>query len=318
MAGGCGITAWSFPTPDVVKLTGDSADWDELGGFAQVQADEANEVLAVLDERLAAAATVEDRVTAFEDAFRMVATWRSQLAVDGTWTRPGSRAEDFGKPIAEGRWCEISPHFRTRDKESPAYQRFAALEEIALQRLAGGRVLQNVVDLRDGRTIDGNLLKSVHGTNEVVTETATLEHREELRRASFEALARLEAKRAEAGRLDAHDPESRQAFTDAAYFLIQAPQVQRGSDAVMRTFLVAAYTRLFDEALRLPEAVDLDGMVRGQDGFSAVMAKDLQVASSAASPAPDVALGARPFAPGTWAVPGRNAASRTREVTRGR
>ncbi|MGZ0151709.1 hypothetical protein ACXJJ3_31950 [Kribbella sp. WER1] len=36
----------------------------------------------------------------------------------------------------------------------------------------------------------------------------------------------------------------------------------------MRPFLVAAHTRLFDAAPVLPQAVDLDGLVRGQDGFT--------------------------------------------------
>ncbi|MET9315373.1 hypothetical protein ABZX12_26460 [Kribbella sp. NPDC003505] len=83
------ITARSFPTPDIVKTTNNPALWDQLGRFADVQAAEANAALALLDERLGAAATRDDRAEAFEDAFGHVTDWRNEMAARG-WTRPGA------------------------------------------------------------------------------------------------------------------------------------------------------------------------------------------------------------------------------------
>ena len=117
---------------------------------------------------------------------------------------------------------------------------------------------------------------------EVRTITAEPNDREVLRRASFEALAELEEARAVDG-TDPRDPEQRQAFVDAAYFMTQGPEFKRGSDATMRTFMVAAHTRVFDAAPVLPQAIDLDGMVRGQEGFNHVMREQLRVAASPAT-----------------------------------
>jgi hypothetical protein len=47
----------SFPTPDVVKKTTNPALWDQSGGFAAIEADEANDALALLDVQLATAST---------------------------------------------------------------------------------------------------------------------------------------------------------------------------------------------------------------------------------------------------------------------
>jgi hypothetical protein len=113
----------------------------------------------------------------------------------------------------------------------------------------------------------------------VRTVTAEPDDRDVLRRASFDALAELEEARAGDG-TDPTDPEQRQTFVDAAYFMIQGPEFKRGSDAIMRTFIVAAHTRVFDAAPVLPQAIDLDGMVRGQEGFNQVMRDQLRVLPS--------------------------------------
>ncbi|MET9315364.1 hypothetical protein ABZX12_26415 [Kribbella sp. NPDC003505] len=51
----------------------------------------------------------------------------------------------------------------------------------------------------------------------------------------------------------------------------------------MRPFLVAAYTSLFDKTPVLPQAIDLDAMVRGQDAFSEVMREQFTVLPSPAA-----------------------------------
>ncbi|NUS00019.1 MAG: hypothetical protein HOV67_32765 [Kribbellaceae bacterium] len=282
------ITARSFPTPDLLKKTNNPAAWDQLAGFAQVQAAEANAALELLAERLATAAGAGERVAAFEAAFRHVSDWRYQVAASERWPRPYSDVEEFRTAIEPGnaRLYRVTPSVEEHDPGSPALLLRTELVQVAKDRLMGHSTLQNVVTLRDGRTVNGNLVSRSLYTGSITTETATYEDREVLRQASFETLAELETRRTDEARLDPQDPELRQKFTDAAYFLIQAPEMKRGSDAIMRTFLVAAHTRVFDAAPVLPQAIDLDGMVRGQEAFSQVMRDQLRVLPPARESAP--------------------------------
>lgn len=298
------ISRASFPTPDVVKTENNPAAWDQLGGFAGVQAAEANAALGVLAERLESAGSKGERAAAFEAAYRHVAEWRYQVAAQGNWTRPGASADDVRATIGEGEYMgyRLSPGASpNRESGSPAWKLLSELEGVALERLGGQKDLQNVVTLRDGSTVNGNLLHFVAATrdpstgtpfpgypDQVMTETAAYADREVLRRASFEALADLEETRA-AGTADPRDPAQRQAFADAAYFLVQGPEFRRGSDAIMRTFLATAHTRVFDAAPVLPQAIDLDGMVRGQEGFNRVMHEKLDLAPTPTTNAPAAA-----------------------------
>ncbi|HZX01333.1 hypothetical protein [Kribbella sp.] len=284
------ISGRSFPTPAVVMTSVDPAVSDQLRGFAAVQAVEANAALGVLDAELGRAGSRAERVAGFEAAYRHVAEWRYQLALEGKWVRPGASADDVRAPIEHAMYYRLSPAIGQREPGSPAYKLLTELEQVALERLDGQHELQNVVTLRDGRTVNGNILHFVPARNdevtqrffpdglpdEVRTQTSGPEDREVLRRASFEALAELEEADA-----DPKNPEHRQTFTDAAYFLVQGPEYQRGSDAIMRTFLAAAHTRVFDAAPVLPQAIDLDGMVRGQEGFNRVLHDQLRIAPKA-------------------------------------
>jgi hypothetical protein len=258
-----------------------------MGAFATIQAAEANEALAVLDTQLANAPSVGERVAAFEAAYRHVTDWRYQVSAGGQWIRPGAEREDFRSTIPGIAWYRLDPTVGGREPGSPAYRRATELVQAAVDRFEGsGDTLQNRVRLRDGRTVNGNTLKRRQfGGDEVTADTATNEDREVLRQAAFETLAELETRRAEAGPLDPHDPEQRQVFNDAAYFLVQGPEMRRGSDAIMRTFLVAAHTRVFDAAPVLPQGIDLDGMVRGQDAFNKVMNDELRVLPQPTHPA---------------------------------
>lgn len=279
------ITAQSFPTPDVLKTTNNPALWDQLGGFAVLQADAANQALALLDRRLETASTTQARVAAFEEAYKLVGRWRHRVAVGGHWSRPGADPEDFRRPIGDGSMgYRLAPS--AAEKGSPAHKTFAEYERLAHDRFTGPEQrLQNVVTLPDGNQVNGNqLLRGLAVTfafqqspDEVMTRTAGQDDREVLRRAAFEALAGLETRRAETGGLDPDDPRNRRAYADAAYFLFQAPEVERGTDATMRAFLVAAHARVFQVAPVLPQAIDLDAAVRGQFGFHAVLYNDLRL-----------------------------------------
>ncbi|WP_427889753.1 hypothetical protein ACQHIV_40320 [Kribbella sp. GL6] len=260
----------------------DPAVADQLRGFAAVQAAEAGAALGVLDRDLAGAGSRAERVAAFEAAYGHVAQWRYQLAVEGKWVRPGASAEDVRARIGHGMNYRLSPTVGPRQPGSPAFKYLTELERVALDRLDGRHELQNVVTLRDGSKVNGNILHFVPAPgdeatrrlfpDEVQTQTAGPEDREVLRRAAFETLAELEELKA-----DPANPAHRRAFADAAYFLVQGPEFKRGSDAIMRTFLVAAHARVFDAAPVLPQAIDLDGMVRGQDGFHQVMREQLRI-----------------------------------------
>jgi hypothetical protein len=114
------------------------------------------------------------------------------------------------------------------------------------------------------------------GPRNVLTVTTAPADREILRHAAFQTLARLETKRAKTGRLDVDGPESRQAFADAAYFLIQARRCSGAATRSCAPFLVAANARVFVAAPVLPQGIDLDGMVRGQMGFSTVIHEQLR------------------------------------------
>lgn len=276
------ITAASFPTPHVVKTINNPAQWDQIGGFAELQADEANEALALLDSQLATASTAEERIAAFENAYRHVADWRYQLAAEGVWTRTPD-PEEVRTPIGDqSATYPLFPEVGGREEGSPSYRMVSEMQQVALSRFSGSeKRLQNRVELPDGQVIDGNVLvrsDAIPGTTHppVVAVTASEADREMLRRAAFELLAGLEARRAETGRLDPEDPVDRQAFADAAYFLFQGPEFRRGTDASLRTFLVAAYARIFQQAAVLPQGIDLDAMVRGQHGFHEVMRDDLR------------------------------------------
>lgn len=295
---GVRITGRSFPTPDLVKTVNNPAAWDQLGGFAEVQAAEAAAALGVLEERLASAGSRAERVAGFEAAYRHVAEWRYQVALQGQWTRPHASADDVRATIGEGHMrYRLSPSAGNREPGTPAWKLLSELEAVALERMGRDHRMQNVVTLRGGETVNGNRLvflaaprdpatggPYLGSPDQVVTETADQADCEVLRRASFDALAELEEARA-AGAADPRDPEQRRTFTDAAYFLVQGPEFKRGSDAIMRTFLVAAHARVFDAAPVLPQAIDLDGMVRGQDGFHRVMNEQLRLAPAPAEQA---------------------------------
>ncbi|GAA1711295.1 hypothetical protein GCM10009745_69200 [Kribbella yunnanensis] len=299
------ISASSFPTPDLVKTTNNPAQWDQLDRFAAVQAEAANGALESLGERLASASTVGDRAAAFEGLYRQLAEWRYRLAVEGRVTRPSSNAETIRTPIGEGSMSyRLSPSVAGRESGSPAHRALTKMERVALEQFSGSADrVQHQVALPDGRTVNGNLLMRTESLgeqaadvfgrsteemaaaapavahDETITVTASQGDREVLRRAAFEQLAGLETKRAEAGGLDPHDPENRQAFADATYCLFQGPEFRRGTDATMRVFVAAAHARVFDAAPVVPQGVDLDAMVRDQQGFRDTMRDEMRVIS---------------------------------------
>lgn len=56
-------------------------------------------------------------------------------------------------------------------------------------------------------------------------------------------------------------------WANIAYLLYQGPQKKRGSDAVLRSFLVASGTHLLGQPPILPQDIDLRAYAVGQDKF---------------------------------------------------
>jgi hypothetical protein len=138
------------------------------------------------------------------------------------------------------------------------------------------QVLQNRVVAPDGRIVNGNLLlrdEAAANSRGVpfaleglyVTQTGDQADRHALQREAFELLAQLEERRA-AG--IPPDPDARQAFVQAEYFLYQGPEYERGGDAMIRTLLVTAHARVFGEALRLPQDIDVMAHAMSQQDFT--------------------------------------------------
>ncbi|MDX3006394.1 hypothetical protein PWY87_32255 [Kribbella solani] len=137
-------------------------------------------------------------------------------------------------------------------------------------------MLQNQIDLPDQRRVNGNLLlrglavaheRGIPFAIDELYSTKTAEHTDRwtLQAEAFGLLADLEERRS-AGQ--APDAEARRAFVQATYYLYQGPEFVRGGDATIRTLLVAAHARVFDEALKVMQDIDIRAMTMSQRDFT--------------------------------------------------
>jgi len=292
------ITAASFPTPDLIKRTSNPAQWDQQGGFAKFQAAAANDALAWLGPRLDAATTPFEREANFLQLYRNLAEWRYQLAAHREEGRsPNAELEQYRTPIAadkamvdsfgaglrsEGGRIDVDTGTITSGIQTPASRLSARLGKIIRARFdaeaPGKDSLQNRVTVPGGQVIDGNLLlrgglaASARGHERpiagyYVTVTGEQKDRHALQREAFGLLANLEGRRA-VGETDLfQDRNARLAFVQAEYFLYQGPEYERGGDAIIRTLLVTAHARVFNEALRLPQDIDVMAYAADQQAF---------------------------------------------------
>jgi hypothetical protein len=294
------ITAQSFPMPDIEKTTLNPAAWDQWDAVGRAMAAEANTVRELLQERLAGARTGAERVAAFHGGHEHVAEWVRQTFAARTGTSPSTPAR---VPIDDRRGFQVSP--AVEEQGTPAYSTRVTFHNLAMARLRGAEMLQNVVDLRYGRQVNGNLVvripegQATHPlqAGEIMAITATHEDRELLRQECFGVLADLVGKRTGYVERSLPEPSDRQAFADASYYLIQGPELTVGSDSstasdlTMRTFLAAAHTQVFNVPPLFPQAMDLHGMVRSQSAFGRVMQTELGFASASAAPSRTVDSG---------------------------
>jgi hypothetical protein len=301
------LTADDFPTP-ALALKGDPATLDvaRIRGFAGLQAEATEAVLARMERRLAEGA---DPAEVVRDAERELQAWRRQLHGDapgGQKLEQGIPADDPNRdPFGDaGHWDGPSPERDQRvtiggliEERFAAHDPGPALEPVTLPPVDGAPasafdaaaadVIQNRVTLPDGTVVDGNRLlrgdavdtidayRNEHGKapynfgdgERYLTETGSPEARAKLHDAATDELGAL------LGRADdlAADPAARAGaeadFANAAYLMFQSPMVNRGSDATTRMLLVATYRRTFGRAPRLPQDIDVQAYARTQDDF---------------------------------------------------
>jgi hypothetical protein len=308
------ITAASFPTPDLIKNTSNPALWDQQGRFAEFQASAANQALEWLGPKLDAATAPAERSALFIQLYRNLAEWRFQLAHHAEGRSPNSELEQYRTPIAatqsmvdkfgrgmrsEGGRVNTETGVITSGIETPASRLTTRLATIIEARFAAeapdSDVLQNWVKVPSGETIAGNqlirggLAASASGFERPIngfyaTVTGEQRDRRALQREAFGILADLEEERA-AGRTDLFaDRSKRLAFVEAQYFLYQGPEYERGGDATIRTLLVASHARVFGEALRLPQDIDVMAYAAGQRAFYEHVGRTQSVVTGAPAP----------------------------------
>ncbi|MDX2970770.1 hypothetical protein [Kribbella solani] len=289
------ITAASFPTPDLIKVTNNPGQWDQQEGFARFQAEAANGSVAWLGERLGAVATRAERSMAFAQLYRNLAEWRFETAHRAGGRSPNSELEQYHQSIGphEPRTSVFGPRLRsegggqldfstrrlTDGIPTPASRQSALIGTIIEARFAARRTVwccrtrstfrTNGVSTGTCCSVDWPWPTSV-GSRFAIDElyaTKTAEHTDRwtLQAEAFGLLADLEERRS-AGQ--APDAEARRAFVQATYYLYQGPEFVRGGDATIRTLLVAAHARVFDEALKVMQDVDIRAMTMSQRDFT--------------------------------------------------
>lgn len=300
------ITAECFPTPALLLRTNDPAAQRDIREFAQTQAESACSLHHTLTNALHQAGDIDARVAAFTAAFEAAEDWRYRIAA--ATPQPTGRygvghAERFRAPVTDDNpnLFRLGEHTRFRDgamwnpitrtytggAETPASRTMRLFEALATARLTqswGLNVVSNRVPLPDGRV--------VYGTRLLRGEAA--------RRAATELVARIATRDGDTSRIItdgdliyiASGPETDRrtmfrsamallsqdhgstattlaAWLRATYLLYQAPRRKRGSDATIRTFLVAAGTYLLGYPPVLLHDIDLRAYVRPAEQFMA-------------------------------------------------
>ncbi|MFD9601802.1 hypothetical protein [Streptomyces sp. NPDC059970] len=293
------ITADLFPTSPLALRTADPAKQARVRLFAAEQATAAATVRDILLKTLAATRNLAERQAVMRTAHQEVTTWRYTLAARATGrlgTGIAYSAERFRTPITASttNYDRLGPVGRLRDgatwdgpshtyrggTATPAYDAMATYGKEAAARFASedieGDVLQNWVELPDGRRVAGNRIirgEAAHtigaeltarvaargldvsrmetGGDPMYTATPDPANSDTLFAAALQLLA---------------DPDLTPAdFVTARYLLFQAPRTKKGSDAVNRTFTVAAGAALLGQhAPALPADIDLRCYVLGQ------------------------------------------------------
>lgn len=294
------ITADCFPTPDLALRSTDPAEARRVRGFRHEQAAAAEATRARLAVELPCAHGHADRVGVLRDAYDHLLRWRYELALRAPH-RLGSGvpldAERFRTTLSESgaNFDRLGYLGRLRDgatwdpatrtyqggQDTPAHRIMLHYGRAALDRFQHAafgydpNVLFNPVRLPDGTALQGNVL--VRGRRadavaaELVARLAGRGHdtsRVEVGGVAIYAITAHDINRAimldAALDLLAADRVTVRTWQQVRYLLFQAPIMKKGSDAVIRAFLVATGAVLLGRPPVLAQDVDLRCIVLGQ------------------------------------------------------
>lgn len=293
------ITAASFPTPDLALRSRDPVELRRVRAFAAAQA------AAAESARLRLLVGPLD-VFALHAVYSDLIHWRHRLAL----AAPGRigqglplDASRFVTSLVDGgpNYDRIGPMGRLRHgsvwdpasrtyvggAETPAYRVMVRYGRAVSDRFArchnSGDVLVNLVTLPSGRVLPGNRL--VRGAAAAAVSAALLAR---LARRGRDT-SRIETGGSPCYAISAPDPSraamfaaaltlladapSLSSWQAARYLLYQSPQTKKGSDAVIRAFLVAVGSVLFGHPPVLDQDVDLRCAILGQ-GAATVLPSD--------------------------------------------
>ncbi|MFC3966159.1 hypothetical protein [Nocardia jiangsuensis] len=294
-----------FPTPHLALSSADDGELTRVRRFADMQVVAAGRVHEVLSEEWQEFRGRPRRVRALLAAYHELVQWRYRLARVSP-VRHGTAVpvdpERFLAPIDHygpncdrigrvGRlrfnstWNEVDRVF-TGGVSTPAFRvtlRYGrAAEARFLRSGAAGDILTSSVRLPDGTRIDGNRLVRGAAARELARELAARVAGRGCDTRRFETggapiyvvtaenTARAEMFRQAIDLLAGAGADDVASWQQARFLLYQAPRTKRGSDSVIRTFLVAVGAVLFGAAPRLVHDVDLQCLVLGQGRATAM------------------------------------------------
>lgn len=293
------INAACFPAPHLTLRTTDEDEIRRIAAFSDQQAAAAARTLPELVDDLRIAGCLRERTHAFVKAYGTLTRWRAALA-RRTTRRFGIGLEHdprrYVTTITEGgpNYDRLGYVGRLREdavwdperrvfrggRVTPAHLIMIEYGRLAIARFGVeapcGDTLRNPVTLPDGTRMHGNNL--VRGAA--------------AQRVAADLVARIARRGADASQIEtgghpmyavtAADRDRERMFhvamtvlagaedgdvsawQAARYLLYQAPMIKKGSDAVIRTFLVTAGTVLLGRPPILEQDVDLRCIVAGQ------------------------------------------------------
>lgn len=279
------ITEDCFPTPALILRANDPASQRDMRTFAHKQAEAARSLHQKLTDALRRARNIDERAAAFASAFSAAEDWRYWIAAANphpTGRYSAGHAERFRTPVTDDNpnffrigeperftdgaaWNPITRTYAA-GAETPAshtMRRFAALAATRFAEAPNLDIVCNRVALTDGRVAGGTRLLRGAAAHRAATEIAS--------------------------RIGARGGDTSRIITDGD-LLYQAPRRKRGSDATIRTFLIAAGTSLLGYPPPLLHDIDLRAYLRPAEQFVA----ELRAAAKIHVHAPAVSLLDRP------------------------
>ncbi|MEV6555189.1 hypothetical protein AB0M22_05715 [Nocardia sp. NPDC051756] len=281
--------------------------------FAELQASAAQLIYHTLSAEWHEFSTKPRRVQALLGAYRYLMQWRYRLAqvspiqigigipmdperFRATIDEHGpnyDRIGRVGRLRANCVWNETGRVF-TGGEITPAYRIMLEYGKAAESRFAHsgltGDVLNNPVRLPDGSTVVGNRLVRGAAARDIACDLVARVARrggdtrhietggDPIYAVTADNAARSEIFSCAIDLLAGAEFGDVAAWQQARFLLYQSPKMKKGSDSVIRTFLVAVGAILFERPRILVHDVDLRCLVLGQDSAT-VMPHDLELCS---------------------------------------